>query len=65
MTLNSMQHPPGYYCRFVLAGAFREASLWAARADLSLREWTFIETDAPLRIYELVIDPDPPITPAR
>ena len=65
MTTNSMQHPPGHYCRFVLAGDFRAASLWAARADLNLREWIFIETDAPLRIYELVTNPEPPTPPAR
>jgi len=65
MTTNSMQHAPGYYCRYVIAGDFRESSRWAARANLSLREWVFLETDAPLRIYELVVDPEPPIPPAR
>lgn len=35
------------------------------RADLSLREWALIETAAPLRIFELVTDPKPPIQPAR
>ena len=62
---NSMQHPPGVHCRFVLAGDFRESSRWAARADLSLQEWVFIQTDAPLRIYELVTNPDPLLLPAR
>lgn len=57
---NSMQHAPGYYCRYVIAGDFRESSRWAARANLSLREWVFIETDAPLRVYELRDDPEPP-----
>lgn len=65
MSLNAMQHPPGPSCKFVLAGDFHAAALWAARADLSLREWVFVETDAPLRIYELVTNPDPPIPPAR
>ena len=65
MTMNSMQHAPGYYCRYVIAGDFRKASRWAARADLSLREWIFIETEAPLSIYELVTNPEPPIPPAR
>lgn len=62
---NSMQHAPGASCRYVQAGPFREASRWAARADLSLREWVLIESDGPLRIFELVADPEPPIPPAR
>jgi hypothetical protein len=58
MTVNSMQHAPGRFCRFVLAGPFREVSRWAARADLSLREWVMIETDGPLMVFEMLVDPE-------
>jgi hypothetical protein len=66
MTLNSLQHAPGVACKFVLAGPFREASRWAGRADLSLREWVLIETDdRPLMVFELVADPETPIRQAQ
>jgi hypothetical protein len=50
--MNSMQGPPGATTRYILAGTFRATASWARAANLSLREWVFIETDADLQVYE-------------